>query len=296
MDELLKKANDARKELTGTAVDNYAIVYDNGKVEMRNDAPCLAGVKHNMVYSYDTHDYRPRPGAPKVAWFIDRWPNTAREGRGEHPRMEDQQIDTYLSWLANSSPYAAAFRTKSGTVIRTKGCVFNTNVPANLVCSAAILCRHIREHPDTAYWWTQMVRKPDPHWKKATALFLAHGFMSTGKAGFYYNMNSGNGHKSIDTGSMGLQGLRNFLNCDIKQGSRDPMSKNQNYAPMCEMWMPKRGNNPDLKYPEGKKKMTRNAWGNMVPINVPFNRTPRQFLNEFIRLNRKDKRNAKGIY
>jgi hypothetical protein len=141
----------------------------------------------------------------EIKYFISVFPDKI-EG------ITKKEIDNYLNWLVNKSPYRKAFA-KCNWDIYTKGMVCDAKQPANYIVGALSAARATHEDPHLVLAWNGLVKHGvDPDLAHFASYHLSYNKRDDN---FTYRIQYGTGHTDLDVGIMSRSEVKNFLNMKL---------------------------------------------------------------------------------
>lgn len=176
------------KQLHGIA--NFAVIFENGDVDMFVDAACHAAISQRKVPNRERDD-------DGLALNCYTYKKNIDEDKRTHvvtclqPDVEDEKYlitcHKFIDWLLNRSPFSSVFITKSSDIaMRKRRVVLSAKHPTNLLQAGLIASRTIKEWPYKLNMWYELTERgveeslafaiSHPFQMDATKVFIDTGF------------------------------------------------------------------------------------------------------------------------
>jgi len=172
----------------------------------------------------------------KVAYFID-YP-FYHALKDQRKREFNKVEKTYLRWLFRESQWKDVFLTKNLKEVAELGIVYSVKKPAPYVVQAAILTRYIGEFPETVKFWYECQKYTDGH----IAVCMAQTMypQSNNRFKFTTTATSNSNHQAWSHCDLGPNEIVKIITGEPNFSNLPPMSANQKYYGLANIWNGKR--------------------------------------------------------
>lgn len=191
----------------------FAVITSDGGYEVSDFTICMAGIKgmkNEAVASLTQHKSKDNC-----------------EGRA----LSTDELELFLDWLCNRSPYSQCILAKFPKFIYHFGIVLDSSYPANLVVGAAIAHRIAWEYTCVA---ENMLNFIGAGMNESAAFVIAHQYGVKGGDRVYNSCH--NGHTAVYGGSITPEYLCNFVNGKLISPNSSLQVRNGKYDGISDLW------------------------------------------------------------
>ncbi len=195
---------------TGLSFSLYAADKETGAVwgEQRNNAAC-----HYNMRCFLNDGQRKRLEVKCAGQFI-----TDKYYR-HTDTVSNEEVDRYVTWVMNESPWARYILTKDLETAKEKGIIVRTDIPSNAMMCTFYALRYPTEFPAVIKRWADYTK---------AGLDGSIAFYKAETQGYRKNVCSH--HGLLDTFSMDIERLVAFINNEEGKVKEDRYDKQHNYA------------------------------------------------------------------